>query len=1569
SNAATLNPATATPLATIAHGSILKPGLSYTASADVTLPACVSGALYLFVFTDSRNRVFEFDPNYDAEANNHSPARPIQIAAIPPDLRVASLTGPATVSAGQPFAISWMVTNQGGPTLETTWTDRLYLSPTPTLDVNTVLLVAEYQHTGSLAQNATYSRTENPIVPTRAQGLYYLIVVTDAGDVVEECANDGNNAQATAATLNVSNNLPDLIVASINPLAAPLAGQTISISWMGKNTGTVAAQNSAWNDAIYLSADQTPSGDDRLLAKKLINGPLAINAIYNGQAQVTIPVIAAGTYYIIVVADAENFVFEGQRESNNASVQPIQVQTPSVDLRVTAVDAPAQAFSGTAVTINWTVNNAGSAQTLASQWTDNIILSRDQILDVTDQVIGYLVHNGALNGGASYNATLNVEISLGLSGPYYVFVRTDANNTLAEPNEENNSGYDTTALNLQIPPPADLLVVTINGPGTGTPGENETLSWMVKNMGSNAAVGQWTDAIYLSANQTWDIGDAEVGRVDRSGPLPAEQSYTGNLTAKLPAVSPGSYYVIVRTDVRNRVREADENNNTAASIGRMSVDVPTLTLGVPRNSTLQTGQERFYKVNVPGNETLRLSLDGQSSQNFNELFARFGLLPSRSAYEFLYNHPYEPDQEIVVPETKAGTYYSSARGAYVPNGTDPFSIKAEILPFSISSVSPNRGGNQGETTIRIRGAKFSQITDENSPFAGTRVFLVSNAGNGRQVKPVWAEAASSSEIYATFDLRGVPPGKYSVRALAEGFREKMDISDGILKEERVILAGAVLPDAFEIVAGGGPSLSYSFLTPSTARFGSKYSILLEVRNDGNVDVPVPVIQVTSPSGVPLGKSLDVRPSSSSQIQVMVLGKGRRDILVPGEQMVVQLYAIAPIQSKSTFITKNLSAKSSEIVNWDVLQTYYRNRLSYPDWPRVWVNFRTIVGDTWGSLHDAMRKIALASGPTPQSGFYSGSELILQLFAKASSGDLEFFDYDKRLSSRLSFNFERRVVSFANPNPLQVPNLADALLLTEQSKVFDNATLPCPNPDDPGCKGCVLPNEFQRLHDKQQIFIGFLHTIPAPPYAIAEPSTISLVQARYPLDWEEVIKPVWKDRYLGSFNTPGPGGSIDAPDSHPISEIAKRTSETQVWMDYIVRAVKETLASNPPKELCDAKGETEIDIEKLVDNFVFGNDPQAPLAPILEAKIKWDFLRSSFGFLVGGAGSSNFGPDTRRVTGKVKFTKHSDCHGRLTSVNAAFDLTVEVQDAFDNCPGAGIGAILNELSGIGPMKRLETFSDFSPVKLKVTFKIKREEANIEVKCRQSCNTSSVDAECQRCDSVDSPSSCPKVEKCETCPGDNNDGGAEKDCDGENDEVNNVGAIDPNDKIGPSGFGPLRFIAVGQTLPYNVRFENQSIASAWARRVSIADQLDPNLDRRTFRLKEVGFGSYRIPIPDNQAFFQGRIQLGPDLGNMLADISAGLDIATGQVFWTLTAIDPNTGEQSNSAALGLLPPNDDIGRGQGYVTYTVQPRADKPTGTQISNKATIIFDTNEPIVTNTVTNTLDADAPVSAIAALP
>jgi hypothetical protein len=69
------------------------------------------------------------------------------------------------------------------------------------------------------------------------------------------------------------------------------------------------------------------------------------------------------------------------------------------------------------------------------------------------------------------------------------------------------------------------------------------------------------------------------------------------------------------------------------------------------------------------------------------------------------------------------------------------------------------------------------------------------------------------------------------------------------------------------------------------------------------------------------------------------------------------------------------------------------------------------------------------------------------------------------------------------------------------------------------------------------------------------------------------------------------------------------------------------------------------------------------------------------------------------------------------------------------------------------------------------------------------------------------------------------------------------------------------------------------------------------------------------------------------------------------------------------LGFLDPNDNTGRGQGFVQYNIAPRGTLQTGDSISNRATIIFDYNSPIMTNTWENTIDLIAPISAVVGLP
>ena len=51
------------------------------------------------------------------------------------------------------------------------------------------------------------------------------------------------------------------------------------------------------------------------------------------------------------------------------------------------------------------------------------------------------------------------------------------------------------------------------------------------------------------------------------------------------------------------------------------------------------------------------------------------------------------------------------------------------------------------------------------------------------------------------------------------------------------------------------------------------------------------------------------------------------------------------------------------------------------------------------------------------------------------------------------------------------------------------------------------------------------------------------------------------------------------------------------------------------------------------------------------------------------------------------------------------------------------------------------------------------------------------------------------------------------------------------------------------------------------------------------------------------------------------------------------------------------------------YTIRPQDDLATGTEINAVADIVFDTNEPIVTPEVVNTIEVTDPTSAVEALP
>jgi len=199
------------------------------------------------------------------------------------------------------------------------------------------------------------------------------------------------------------------------------------------------------------------------------------------------------------------------------------------------------------------------------------------------------------------------------------------------------------------------------------------------------------------------------------------------------------------------------------------------------------------------------------------------------------------------------------------------------------------------------------------------------------------------------------------------------------------------------------------------------------------------------------------------------------------------------------------------------------------------------------------------------------------------------------------------------------------------------------------------------------------------------------------------------------------------------------------------------------------------------------------------------------------------------------------------------------------------------------------------------------------------------------------------------------------------IHRVQSRDPNEKIGSQGAGDAHFISGKPPLPYDIIFENKPDATAPAQTVVVTDQLDAaKLDLSTFSLGVIGFGDTFVTPPDGAKTFSTTVDLRP-ANNLLVNIEAGLDAATGIVTWRFTSLDPATNQPTTDARAGFLPPNINGTQGEGSVVFTIQPK-DLQTGAEIRNKARIVFDVNAALDTNFWLNTIDNSTPVSRVTTL-
>lgn len=192
---------------------------------------------------------------------------------------------------------------------------------------------------------------------------------------------------------------------------------------------------------------------------------------------------------------------------------------------------------------------------------------------------------------------------------------------------------------------------------------------------------------------------------------------------------------------------------------------------------------------------------------------------------------------------------------------------------------------------------------------------------------------------------------------------------------------------------------------------------------------------------------------------------------------------------------------------------------------------------------------------------------------------------------------------------------------------------------------------------------------------------------------------------------------------------------------------------------------------------------------------------------------------------------------------------------------------------------------------------------------------------------------------------------------------VQSTDPNAIYGPQGMND-DFICAGRNMPYSIAFENVDTASAAAQIVHIYNELDLSVfDPSTFEFANVRIAGELVRLEnDRQSYFA--VHPMPDL-NLEVRISAHFDPLSGQAHWQFISIDPATGDLVSDPFAGFLLPNVNYPEGEGMVSYFIKQKADLSSETVIENVANIIFDENDPIVTNVWRNEIDATPPESSL----
>ncbi|MBR4787502.1 MAG: fibronectin type III domain-containing protein [Bacteroidales bacterium] len=600
--------------------------------------------------TDNYWQSFQFGESYCwkvvAWNNCVSKSSPVDTFTLPKqcDLHVTQITNSAA-RVSQPMTVNYTVKNDGGGRTPNgmVWTEYIWITSNGDIrweeqGLGGLYLLAQVPCLGQLYPGDSANREVTVTIPSDIEsGTYYLYVLADQMDAFyhdfSQCPDSAApNPYQPSVTGNpypyvkafshyggilpeagkyefemaegmirfgVNDNFfykvlevmpppaPDLVVTAVNHSGNANSGDRTTITWTVENTGSSVARDTSWIDAIYISEDTIlDQFNDLLLGRYVHENGLGAGENYQNSAEVTIPVDYMGDYYIFVVTDHAQTVYENIYEGNNTGISaPLTViLTRHTDLVASNVSLSSNVVDANGdLSCHFTVTNNGATPTYENRWVDAVYISRDSVYSrLTAFRLAAVTHNGVLNGEDHYDVEVNMHIPDTISGKRYLFVIADAQNDVFEHSvgllntaEDNNVFTYSPALDVRVP---DLYVSSITLPDVVKPLVLTPVRWVVRNNGPGNLINRSFTDRFVVENEV--VYEADVRNVS----IPAGDSLVRTALIRIPCVSPAALTIF--TDDNLRVMEANElNNYTTKQLNLHASTLRVSDLSVVRNAS------------------------------------------------------------------------------------------------------------------------------------------------------------------------------------------------------------------------------------------------------------------------------------------------------------------------------------------------------------------------------------------------------------------------------------------------------------------------------------------------------------------------------------------------------------------------------------------------------------------------------------------------------------------------------------------------------------------------------------------------------------------------------------------------------------------------------------------------------------------------------------------------------------------------------------------------------------------------------------------------------------------------